>query len=71
MGLIVANPKGLPPGTPVISFSPQNKDGVFTQIIRWYEGDKFTRPTEPRGCTASMEKDWIKQVLLVEEGGSA
>ena len=66
MPLKVANPRRVPQGSPIISFSPPDKDGLRHITQSWYEGETFTRPLTPRGFTAAMEKEWIDHGFLVE-----
>lgn len=53
---LVANPRNIPEGVPVISYAPDNKD--------WNEGDEFVKP-------ASMKDDavkrWVDGGYLVEK----
>ena len=71
MGFKVANPRGIPNDSPIITFSPPDKDGRHHRAVSWYEGEDFTRPTDPKGFTASMEKGWIDGGFLVESGSGS
>ena len=68
MGFKVANPRGIPTDSPIITFSPPDKDGRHHKAVSWYEGEEFTRPTDPKGFTAAQEKTWIETGYLVEDG---
>ncbi len=68
MGLKVANPRGITDDSPILTFSPPDSNGRHHRAISWYAGEVFTRPTDPKGFTAAMEKAWIEKGYLVEDG---
>jgi len=57
---IVQNPRGVPAGVPIISWS----DGTIH--TDWLEGDEFIKPTK---MASASVKDFIAGALLVKKGG--